>query len=377
MWITKTSAGNCKFTPGTGNLFETYPDRFESMIKFLQSRSDPRIDMNSVFIDGQAGTTGLLIHDYLQDRTDLELISVPDAARKDPATRRDAMREADVVILCLPDQAAREAVALSPDGHTRFIDASTAHRVDASWVYGLPELREQQRDLIRSARRVSNPGCYATGFLLAIAPLTEAGLLDPAAPLTISALSGYSGGGRNMIEKYEQRSTSQPGDLWYSRPYALKPGHKHLPEMQRYAGLEKAPVFLPSVGHFRQGMLVTTGLFAHYLTRKADTRDIHDLLSERYRREPCVRVLATDDEGLLADGFLEPQSSNGTNSVDILVFGNDAGEDSQFILVARLDNLGKGAAGAAVQNLNLMLGAPELEGLKLVSDEIGQARGAA
>jgi N-acetyl-gamma-glutamyl-phosphate reductase len=315
--------------------------------------------MHSIFIDGQAGTTGLRIHQYLEARSDLALMKIPEADRKNESVKYDFVRAADIVILCLPDEAARATVKLAANSGARILDASTAHRVHQDWTYGMPELDGGQRDKIRNARLVSNPGCYPTGFLLAVAPLVSAGWLSRDIVLTISAVSGYTGGGRKMVEEYEARRVSHPDELWYVRPYGLDMNHKHVPEMKFYAGLDAAPMFLPYVGHYPQGMLVSAPLSGSWFTRKTGLEHIADFLSEVYRNEPCVTVHAPNDQKELDHGKLEPQANNGTNRVDIFVFGSER----QILLVSRLDNLGKGAAGAAVQNLNLMLGEDELCGL--------------
>jgi N-acetyl-gamma-glutamyl-phosphate reductase len=319
------------------------------------------LQMHKIFIDGQAGTTGLQIHQRLSPRSDIEILEIDPGMRKDPTEKQALIASADVVLLCLPDQAAREAYRLCQSPNVRFLDASTAHRIDPDWVYGLPELTLSQREAISNARLVSNPGCYSTGFLCAVVPLVETGLIDPSALITISGLSGYSGGGRQMIEKYENQAKNHPENLWHSRPYSLDLQHKHLPEMQKLAQLEHAPIFLPSVGHFHQGMLVTVALFQEHFKRPVDMADVHAVLMERYQHEPCITVHEPGSEADLDQGFLDPQLANGTNRLDLFIYG----KDSQILLVARLDNLGKGAAGAAVQNLNLMLKVPELEGLVL------------
>jgi N-acetyl-gamma-glutamyl-phosphate reductase len=320
--------------------------------------------MYKIFIDGQAGTTGLQIHQRLRDRTDIEILQISAEQRKDVDAKASIIDAADVVILCLPDEAALETVALAETMDTRFIDASTAHRTNPDWVYGLAELNKDQRTRIIDARLVTNPGCYPTGFLLAVMPLVEQSLLKSSSLITISALSGYSGGGRQMMEKYKQQeadSNECPANarLWHSRPYALNLAHKHIPEMQHYAGLDSAPLFLPSVGHFPQGMLVSTGLFKEFFTTAIKPHQVFDVLDARYKDEPCIQVYGPDDRTQYEDGFLHPEANNGTNRLDIFV----SGHDEQILLVSRLDNLGKGAAGAAIQNLNLMLGAPELQGL--------------
>ena len=307
--------------------------------------------MNKVFIDGQAGTTGLQIVERLSARDDIELLKISDADRKNPEIKRDIIAAADVTILCLPDAAALETVELASGTNCRLLDASTAHRTDPNWAYGLPELNANQRSMIQNATAVSNPGCYPTGFLLGIAPLVNQGLLKSDAQFSINAVSGYSGGGKSMIEKYESRSA----EPWWTRPYALKFGHKHIPEMREYAGLTYAPLFTPSVGHYKQGMLVSIPLAQYHLNGKQTPESLQQALAEFYQQEPFVRVHPANDETALEDGFLNPQANNDTNQNDIYVYGNS--EHMQVISV--LDNLGKGASGAAVQNLNLMLGVDE------------------
>jgi len=321
--------------------------------------------MLKIFIDGQAGTTGLQIHERLQNRGDIQLLSISDQDRKNKAVKKKLFSEADLIILCLPDDAAIASVELA--GNTRILDASTAYRTHQNWVYGLPELDPGQRDLIANARLVSNPGCYPTGFLLAITPLIALGQLRSDVQLSISAVSGYTGGGRQLIEKFESafQSTNVQNNVqegrWSSRPYALKFDHKHVPEMKKYAGLSEAPLFMPSVGNYPQGMLVSIPLTQSFFKANTSLDDIYSLLSERYSDEPCVFVHQPNSNDQLIDGFLDPQDNNNTNRNDIHIFGND----EQFMLVSQLDNLGKGAAGAAIQNLNIMLGMNELDGLQL------------
>ncbi len=317
--------------------------------------------MNKVFIDGQAGTTGLQIHGLLSKRKDLELLEVPEAARKDPAVKAKLLNDADLVILCLPDDAAREAVALVNNPAVKILDASTAHRTNQNWVYGLPELDPGQRKAIEASPRVANPGCYPTGFLLAVAPLVQSGLLPRNALLSINAVSGYSGGGRKMIEDYLQRNTTPDTRPWTFRPYALNLNHKHLPEMLHFSGLEHAPVFAPSVGNFEQGMLVQIPIFRKMLAKDYRPGMIQKTWAVRYANEPCIKVHEANTIDQLDNGFLDPESNNNCNRLDLFLFETEI----HCLLVARLDNLGKGAAGAAIQNLNLMLGYDELTGLTL------------
>ena len=311
-----------------------------------------------VHIDGHAGTTGLRIREWLAARGDVELLSLPDAHRKDPNARRARMDEADVAVLCLPDDAAREAAAWADAGETRVIDASTAHRVDGDWTYGLPELGPGQRERIRAAERVSNPGCYPSGFLLLVRPLVEAGLLPCDAPLAVHALSGYSGGGRGLIERWEDGSSGLEG-LPYEAPYALERVHKHIPEMVRHAGLDREPQFVPAVGPFRCGMRVQVPIPAGVLSEGTQGAEVHAALHERYECEPFVRV-APLRAGAVDEAALDPRACNDTNRIDLHVHPHPSGH---VLLAAVLDNLGKGASGVAIQNLNLMLGLDEASGL--------------
>lgn len=317
--------------------------------------------MHKIFIDGQVGTTGLKIVERLQKRRDIELMEIPHESRKDMEVKQSFLNEADLVILCLPDAAARESMTMIKNTHVKVLDASTAHRVDPAWVYGLPEMDATQRERIQQARHVSVPGCYPTGFLLQMIPLVGAGLIPNDYPVSIHAVSGYSGGGRQLIEQYEQQETMvAPGELWSYRPYGLSLAHKHVPEMQRYSGLVEPPLFVPAVAHFYQGMLVSVPLITSRLKKGATAHHIHAVLSEYYRNERYVKVLPLNDMDGLQSGFLSPVECNGTNRVDLMVYGNDR----QILLTARLDNLGKGASGAAVQNLNIMLGVDEETGLE-------------
>jgi len=307
-----------------------------------------------VFVDGQEGTTGLKIHGYLAQRPDLDIIRIDPEKRKDTGERRRLINEADLVFLCLPDAAAREAAALADN--PRIIDASTAHRTHPDWTYGLPELNAKQRNLIRASRRVSVPGCHATAFVLALHPLVAEGVVGPDYPVTCCSVTGYSGGGRKMIEQYE---TSGLGRLQSPRPYALKLSHKHVPEMQKVTGLINPPLFTPIVANYAQGLAVSIPLFPRLLTKKVTASDVRDLLAAHYAGERFVRVMPYESDAFLEDGFFDITACNGTNRADIFVFGGA----EQILLMTRLDNLGKGASGAAIQNMNIMLGLPEDLGL--------------
>ena len=304
-----------------------------------------------VFIDGKEGTTGLQIYEKLGGRTDIELLTLPEELRKDPGARKEIMNRSDLVFLCLPDAAAIEAVALVENPDTRIIDASTAHRTAEGWVYGFPELEPGQADKIRRSKRTANPGCHATGFISLTAPLVKGGFLAADAPLSCHSLTGYSGGGKKMIAEYEGERTDER--LSSCREYAISLAHKHIPEMMAVTGLKRKPLFFPIVGDYYAGMTSTVGLHNDLLGEGVTAKTVHEYLSDYYTGQEFVRVLPFGGEGAIDPrGYLESNRNVGTNYLDIVVSGN--GE--QTLMAAMFDNLGKGASGAAVQNMELMLG---------------------
>lgn len=313
----------------------------------------------TVFIDGREGTTGLQIDTRLSGRTDIEQIFIPDNLRKDIVARKERLNSSDIVFLCLPDQAAKEAVSLIENPHTKVIDASTAHRTSANWTYGFPELTSNRREEIQQSKRVANPGCHSTGFLSIVVPLIKSKALSPDEVLTCYSLTGYSGGGKSMIAEYE--NPSRPSYLNAPRIYGLGLSHKHIPEMLSQSGLSKKPLFTPIVDDYYAGMAVSVLLHHGQLTGKFNSHELRDILANYYEGENFITVPSFgSDETLVSPGFVESNAYVDTNMLELLVFG----DNEQTLITARFDNLGKGASGAAVQNMNLMLGLNETHDLK-------------
>jgi N-acetyl-gamma-glutamyl-phosphate reductase len=312
-----------------------------------------------VFVDGQEGTTGLEINQRLAQREDIEILNIAPEKRKDPAARSVLINKADFVFLCLPDAAAKESVSLATNEKVRIIDASTAHRCDDSWTYGLPELCKAQREAIKTSKRVAVPGCYATGFNIAVYPLVKLGILPADYPISSFAISGHSGGGKKLIQKYKDGDFGI-NDMNSPQMYALGLAHKHLPEMKKISGLVQAPVFNPMVGNFYRGMVVSVPLVKKNLAKQMTASEIHGVMADYYKDEKFVKVIPFDSSEYLNGGFLDATGCNNTNNLEVFVFGND----DQILVASRLDNLGKGASGAAVQDLNIMMGVDEGKGLE-------------
>lgn len=310
-----------------------------------------------IFVDGQYGTTGLKIHEMLENRDELELLSIPEADKKNMEVKKEFLNKADLVFLCLPDAASKESVSLIENANVKVIDASTAHRTNINWTYGVPELTSNQRERISHSKRVCVPGCHASGMILAMKPLFEKKLLKPSQKLICHSITGYSGGGTGMIDEYEDKSNFDK--INSQRPYGLGLNHKHLPEMKYILELDEAPLFTPSVGDFKQGMLVMNYLVKKDFTNSISRQDLINLYKEYYKGEQFINIVE-DNEPYLEGGFLNPKNCNNTNTLEISVYEND----TDIVVISRLDNLGKGASGAAVQCMNIMLGLEESKGLK-------------
>lgn len=310
-----------------------------------------------IFIDGGEGTTGLKIHQRFEGRQDLTILHIDEDKRKDPQERRKMINASDITFLCLPDAAAREAVSLidEDNDHTKIIDASTAHRTNPDWAYGFPELSEEHREKIKHSRRVAVPGCYASGFISCVYPLVKAGVLPNDYPVTCHGVSGYSGAGKKMIAVME--GGEKPQDCYSPRQYALGQSHKHLPEMQKVCGLDYKPMFNPIVDDYYSGMVVSVPLHTRCLSKPYTVEEIHEIMKKHYEGQTFVKVMNAGET--LQDGFLPSNTLAGTNMMEIFVCGND----DQILIASRFDNLGKGASGAAVQCMNIMIGIDETTGL--------------
>ena len=333
----------------------------------MSASATPQGKKFQVYVDGQDGTTGLRIHEMLAARPDVDLLRISPELRKDDAERARLLNAADVAFLCLPDDAARAAAKMVVNPNTCLIDASTAHRTDPAWAYGLPELAPGQREALRGAKRVSNPGCHSTAFILLMRPLVDAGLVAPGTPVTATSITGYSGGGKKMIEQYQRWHARQmDGErqiddaLSAPRPYALGLAHKHIPEMKTRSRLDRLPAFMPIVGNFYKGLTVSIPFHVSELAPSTDAARLHAALAQRYEGEPFIRVMPLSDPRVLAEGAFDVLACNDTQRADLFVFGSA----EQVLLMARIDNLGKGASGAAVQTMNLHLGLPEGLGLQ-------------
>jgi N-acetyl-gamma-glutamyl-phosphate reductase len=311
----------------------------------------------TVFIDGQHGTTGLKINERLNKRKDIELIEIPEEDRKDPQAKEKLLNEADIVFLCLPDDAARESVSLIKNKTVCVIDGSSAHRIAEGWIYGLPELQKEQRKLIKNSKRISVPGCHATGFIAMLYPLVAMGIVSPDYPVTCHTTAGYSGGGKAMIAEYQAENV--PEYIKNPRPYSLALNHKHVPEMTKITGLTHPVLFAPTVVNVYNGEILSIPLVVPNLKKKLTAAEIMAVLTEYYAGERFIKVMPYPADDYLKNGYMTFTDCNGTNNLDIFVFGNE----ERILLSARFDNLGKGASGAAVQNMNIILGVDEATGL--------------
>ncbi len=311
----------------------------------------------TVFVDGQHGTTGLKIRERLIGRSDIKIIEIPEARRKDPSAREEYINGADIVFLCLPDEVARESVNMIKNPSVCVIDGSTAHRVTNGWIYGLPELKKDQREMIAKSKRITVPGCHATGFILMLHPLVAQGVVAPDYPVTTHTVAGYSGGGKSMIADYQ--ILGSPDYIKNPRLYSLMLNHKHLPEMTKYTGLAQPPLFAPTVVDVYTGEIISIPLIRSHLKKKLSAEGIREVLSDYYSGEQFIKIIPYPADNYLKNGFLTFTDCNGTNNLEIFVFGNN----DRILLSARYDNLGKGASGAAIQNMNIILGLPEATGL--------------
>lgn len=314
--------------------------------------------MTKVFIDGKDGTTGLKIFERFQHRRDIELLQIDGALRKNTAERKRLLNNADICFLCLPDAAARESVSLIENGHTAVIDTSTAHRTHPDWAYGFPELSENHRSRVLNSKRIAVPGCHASGFNSIVFPLTECGLMPVDYPVVCHSVTGYSGGGKQMIAKYDAMENDE---LYAPRQYALSQHHKHLPEMKSVSGLIREPVFNPILSNYYSGMTVTVPLFSHLLTKTVSVRDVYEIYREKYSGSKLVHVLPLGFEEMLPDGMIAGNALSGKDGMEILVYGND----ERIMVASRFDNLGKGASGAAIQCMNIIMGVDETTGLNI------------
>lgn len=314
--------------------------------------------ITKIFVDGQEGTTGLKIFEYLSKLDNIEMLIIDNDKRKDPAERSKFLNQADIAFLCLPDAAAQQAVSLVNNERTKIINASSVFRTDKNWVYGLPELKNQ-RELIRSAARVSVPGCHATGFILTMKPLIEAGIVAPDYPATCCSITGYSGAGKQGIAQYEDPEAVSAKSLNVPRHYALQHKHKHLPEMQLFSGLQHEPSFTPIIANYAQGLAMSVPLLSRYLLKGCTAQDVHQVLAAYYEGERFVRVMPYDAGAYLDEGYFLISECKDTNRLELFVFA----QGDNINIISRYDNLGKGASGAAIQNMNLMLGVDEGRGL--------------